>query len=119
MSKETTIEDENGKVIHAAGLYAEMSVPFGSIDELNDAWMAFQTELRELRKKHRVRDVTIICEGSFMLDGEPAEARVCSHTGSTLRKLPSLAFAYGEAKAEQELMLAEQEKHGAKRARTR
>ncbi len=117
MTEETGTETD--QVIHSPSTYAQLSEPFESLDAMNEAWMAFQGEVRELRKKHRVRDLTIICEGSFMMDGEPAEARICSHHGSSLRKLPSLAFCYGEAKAEQELLLAEMEKYGAKRGRQR
>jgi hypothetical protein len=107
------------KVIHAPATYAELSKPFESLEAINDAWLAFQRELYELRKKHRIQDLTVICEGSFLRDGEAAEARVCSHYGSSLRKLPALAYAYGESKAEQEKMLSEAEQAGARRGRLR
>lgn len=119
MPSESETEKPQDTVIHAPVTYAELSKPFESLDAMQEAWWAFQTELRELRAKHRVRDLTVILEGSFLQDGELAEARVCAHNGSSLRKLPTLAFAYGEAKAEQEQMLAEQEREGAKRARRR
>lgn len=119
MPDETKAEKSQGTVAHAPSTYAELSKPFDSLDALNDGYVAFQQELRELRAKHRIRDLTVIMEGSFLQDGEPAEARVCTHHGSSLRKLPALAYAYGEAKAEQEQMLAEQERAGAERGRRR
>lgn len=120
MSEEQSAgEAPSDKVTHNPRLYEKLSEPFESLDAMNEAWLAFQTELRELRAKHRVRDVTIIMEGSFLQDGEVGEARVCTHNGNSLRKLPALAFAYGEAKAEQDAMLAEQERAGARMARRR
>jgi hypothetical protein len=102
MSNEKMSEKQGDHVIHAPSTYAKLSEPFESFEAMNEAWVAFQTDLRVLRAKHRIRDLTVILEGAFMLDGEPAEARICAHNGSSLRKLPSLAFCYGEAKAEQE-----------------
>ena len=115
----TATEEQEPEVIHSPETYATLSEPFESLDAINAALMAFQKELYELRKKHRIRDLTVICEGSFLQDGEASEARVCSHYGSSLRKLPALAYAYGEAKAEQEQMLAEHERAGARMGRRR
>lgn len=110
----TTPEED---VIRSPETYATLSEPFESHEAINEAWFAFQKELYELRKKHRVRDLTLVLGGSFIQDGEPAEARVSMHFGSSLNKLPALAFAYGEAKAEQTAMLAEAEQAGARRGR--
>jgi hypothetical protein len=115
----TTPDEEKADVIHAPATYAKLSEPFESNEAINEAWFAFQKELYELRKKHRVRDLTLVLGGSFVQDGEPAEARITMHFGSSLNKLPALAFAYGEAKAEQTAMLAEAELAGARRGNRR
>lgn len=112
-------EETRPEVTQNPSLYHQLSEPFASLDACNEAFLAFQRELYDLRKKHRIRDLTVICEAAIVQDGDVGDVRVCSHFGSSLRKLPALAFAYGEARAEQEAALVEQEQAGKRYARRR
>ncbi|HKY40667.1 MAG TPA: hypothetical protein VJN18_32250 [Polyangiaceae bacterium] len=93
-------------------LYAQMCKPFESIEEANAALQAFVDEIYELRAKHRIRDVTLLCEIAVDYEGEEREFRITNHFGSELRKLPLLAYGYGEAKAEHNAMVEAYESAG-------
>lgn len=92
----TTPETEEENVVRSPETYAKLSEPFESNEEINQAWFAFQKELYELRKKHRVRDLTLVLGGSFMQDGEPAE-EFC--TGSFAPRRAKQLFCDSKCKA--------------------
>ena len=88
-------------------LYRELSKPFPTKEAANAALVAFQEELGELRKKHRLADVTVVVSVSITYpDGEEGDAMIVGGYGSTTKRESMLAYAYGKERAENEAALA-------------
>lgn len=86
-------------------LYRELSVPFESEAAATTAWEAFEAELYELRKKHRIRDLAYVAAFPVAFDdGEEAECTVVGHYGDGLKKANMFAYAAGASQAEFEQM---------------
>lgn len=102
--------------------YREMCVPFESVDAANEALGAFQKELRELRQKHRIRDVTFAMAVDIKSpehQGGEFVARVTGHIGNSSIHLELSAYALGEARAEAEAGMRALEEYGRKVASER
>jgi|ERR1017187_4388081 hypothetical protein len=87
--------DKQGKLFNDPALYRKLSEPFATLDEADAATDAFLVELRELRAKHRIADVSLILGINVM--GEDGEGRMLlqSHVGDTHLAESMLAYAYG------------------------
>ena len=95
---------DSGAVVkrHDPALYRQMSIPFNTIDQANEALAAFFAEVAELRKKHRIADVVCLCEISHTLDGEEVRGSAHLHLGDVGAHLPMLAREYGAARQKHE-----------------
>ena len=88
------------KKIYDPENYYKMSEPFESEDACNDAVAAFHEELRELRKKHRIRDCLVVCYGSTKSeDGSINEFMQYTHMGSTTNEVVMAAYVFGQTQA--------------------
>jgi hypothetical protein len=83
--------------------YRELSQPFGSTDACNAALKAFYEDVREARKKHKIRDVLVVTSGSVTYEGDDGEGEwVTMASFGNSATVPSLAaYAYGQATAEE------------------
>jgi hypothetical protein len=89
--KEVTITSDGA-------LYEELSKPFENADAANAALKAFVSEMREVRKKHKMKDVLMVCAVSLTYaDGQVGEAQVSTMHGDHLKEEALAAFAYGKA----------------------
>lgn len=81
--------------------YREMSKPFASPNEANGALTLFFDEVRELRKKHRIRDVhMLVSVRTTDADGVEGDAMSASHLGDPAVGELMLAWGFGRAGAE-------------------
>jgi hypothetical protein len=79
--------------------YAEMSKPHASLQEMNDAWENFRTELGELRKKHRIQDMAFVLQSSFLnSEGRRCGSMAASYFGDFHQQETLLAFGLGQAR---------------------
>ncbi len=79
-------------------LYRQLAEPFESEDAANEAMHAFQTELYELRVKHRIRDLTFVAQFAVDLpERNEVDCTIVNHYGDQSKKVTGLAFAYGKA----------------------
>jgi hypothetical protein len=84
-------------------LYRQMSAPFDTIEQSNEAISAFFAELSELRKKHRISDVICLCEINVTRDdGEEIRGSAKLQMGDSSNYLPMIAREYGAARQEHE-----------------
>lgn len=87
--------------------YRAMSVPHDSPDAAMEAMHAFLDEVEQVRKKHRIPDVTIVLKAAaFVGDGQEGDYSMSAHFGDPAHKLPMLATAYGGAREQYEAALA-------------
>jgi hypothetical protein len=76
-------------------LYREMSVPFESPEKADDAMRAFQADVEEARKKHKIPDVLVAASGSYQ-DGDDEAAFFSSFSfGNHAYTIALAAYAYG------------------------
>ena len=81
-------------------LYREMAVPFPSPEAANEAHEAFFTELGELRKKHKIRDLYCTVAGSAVYeDGEEGDFVTSCFFGNQLAAESLCAWALGHETA--------------------
>lgn len=86
-------------------LYRELQQPFTSQDEAQKASSAFQDELAELRKKHRMRDLLVVAMFSYGFgDGEVGESEsiICSSFGDPVQAETMAAYALGTIQSERQ-----------------
>ncbi len=76
--------------------YAEMSVPHASRAAFNEAMAGFETELRALRVKYKVRDLVYVIADEVEGDGSIMTRGSCGDTGLIITLL---ACAYGQERA--------------------
>jgi hypothetical protein len=89
-------------------LFREMSEPFASKEEAREAADAFQEELGELRKKHKIRDVLYVCAFSTIGDnGEEYDSILQGHMGNSLIQEQLAAYALGTIQAERQEMIGQ------------
>jgi hypothetical protein len=100
--------------------YRRLSEPFPSMDALNDALVAFSDEVRELRNKHKIRDVIVIVAGSYLnKDGEEVDGLTYMMHGASDRQVAYLAEIFGRAQAEQDEIIGRLRQGGMARAKAR
>ncbi len=87
--------------------YNKLSIPFESVDLANEALSNFHKELSDLRKKHKIPDVLVVTKGSVRhADGEIGDFMQHSSYGSSLNQLPMAAYAYGQTKADHDVIIS-------------
>lgn len=87
--------------------YEAMQQPFESADAANEAMRAMFKDLGELRKKHRMANVTMVVNMRVRYpDKKVGETISWVHYGDSLREESMLAFAYGQASADRRESLA-------------
>lgn len=86
--------------------YRKMSVPFENADAANEALRGFYEEVSELRKKHRITDVSVVVSVEVKYpDGGEGMAQSTLHLGDSLKREGMLAYAFGQAQAENREMI--------------
>jgi len=97
-------------VVQNPKLYRELSVPFESAEAANAALTAFYEEVRELRKKHKITDLHLICQVSANFkddDGEDeGQLMAVCHFGSELMIEGMTGYAFGKAHADSKARIA-------------
>lgn len=89
------------KVVRDPGTYRAMSVPFESADEANAAIQAFFADLREIRTKHRMRDIHVVGITCVKYaDGNEGDAMWSLQIGDSSKAESMLAYALGREQAE-------------------
>jgi len=88
--------------------YRKLSVPFATKAEADAALEAFDNDLRELRNKHKIPDVTVVTAVSYLEEGG-GETQVfgCGHHGETMKAIGMSAFAFGQFSEHQDQVLAQ------------
>lgn len=88
-------------------LYRKLSEPFNGADEANAALLAFLTEMRELRTKHRIAEVTFAVAVNVDYGGEDGESSGMSvgHFGDESKAEVMAAYALGHFAAEHREMV--------------
>lgn len=93
--------------------YRNLSVPFASSDEANEAISAFQDELYALRNKYRIRDLLFVMQvpvlyrneaGEIEGEGEPI---LVGHYGDELKSESIAGYAFGHMGAVRQKRTAE------------
>lgn len=87
-------------------LYRQLSAPFESSDAANEAIRAFVTDLRELRERHRIRDVHVIISADVIYGEREGTVITDAHYGDSLRAEQMLAWALGREQAEHKEFIA-------------
>jgi hypothetical protein len=82
--------------------YREISVPFETMAAGNTALAAFFRDVEAARDKHRIPDVTVICEIAHTLDGEEVRGSASASFGDGARVITMLAREYGAEQARHE-----------------
>lgn len=88
-------------------LYRQMEVPFSSQEEASKASQAFANELKELRQKHRMRDVAYTAMFAYESNEGEADAIVSGHFGNSLNAEAMLAYALGAVQSERQAHIGE------------
>jgi hypothetical protein len=83
-------------------LYRQMQVPFASREEATKASTAFIEELAELRKKHRIRDITYIMMFGYDSDEGESDAILSGSIGDAGKAETMLAFALGQVQTQRQ-----------------
>ena len=96
------------EIEHKPGLYRRMCEPFENYEEANAAWSAFYEGVRELREKHRIKDLYFVAEIAIVHDDESErQAMMSAHVGDSTRRLLLAAYGYHESQAAHEDMLVQ------------
>lgn len=78
---------------------------------------AFLEELRELRKKHRIKNLYTVIEVDALVDGEAVPFTLSQFCGDSTAALPMVARAYGMERERHETLIAKLIQHGRESAR--
>lgn len=97
--------------------YREISTPFETVAAGNAALVAFFRDVETARDKHRIPDVTVLCEIAHTLDGEEIRGSASASFGDSSRVVTMLARAYGAEQQHHEERLALIMAHARKAAR--
>ena len=84
-------------------LYAEMCVPFDSLEAASESLRQFYEELADLRRKYRIMDVLCVSQVAYA-DGVGFSM---SALGSSLAVEPLAAYGYGTARLRREKSVGE------------
>lgn len=77
--------------------YFKLSTPHEGPQAADEAMEKFYNEIGELRKKYKIRDVSIIVYDSIKYeDGKTGEFMNVFGYGNSLNQLPMVAFAFGQ-----------------------
>lgn len=87
--------------------YREMSKPFSSIEEANEALNNFYSAVEEARKKFRMMDVHLIVKMNVLRGKAEGEALTAAHYGNTLEGAPMCAWGLGQEQARFEGLIRE------------
>ena len=79
--------------------YREISVPFENVEIANAAVQAFQTELYELRNKHRIQDLVFVAQVAVKYAEGEGSPTVVGMFGDENKMESLTGFAYGRASA--------------------
>lgn len=93
------------KIVQDPKTYREMSVPFDDAASANKAVQDFFVDLKEIRKKHRMRDLLVTAQVPYVAvshDGKSIETvgLVNLTIGSSAEALHMAAIAYGSLRAD-------------------
>jgi hypothetical protein len=77
--------------------YRRNSEPFATVDDSNEALMAFFDEVSTARDRHRIVDVAVLCEVMVLVDGKEVCAQARIFLGDSARSLPMIAREFGAA----------------------
>lgn len=77
--------------------YRRLSEPFPSQAEAEKELDSFYEGVRALREKHRIRDVSLVCQVSAVTDSGEIELAGIRHLGDQHREVGMLAWALGKA----------------------
>lgn len=81
--------------------YRLMSEPFETPEKANEALRAFNEELSELRKKHKISDLLYVIKDScYYPDGEIGYFLQHSSFGNSLETEAMAAYLYGKTQSE-------------------
>jgi hypothetical protein len=85
--------------------YRRVSEPFVNAEQANAAIELFYKEVRELRNKHRIADVLVVCCVNVSYAEGEGQAMSRSHHGDPLKAEALAAYAYGAEQAERRRMM--------------
>ena len=97
--------------------YRRCAEPFESVAVANEALAAFFGEVKAARDKHRIAAVVVLCEVSYVVDGEEVRGSALSSHGDSTRVLPMLAREFGAAQQRHQDQIALIVARGRKAAR--
>ncbi len=80
--------------------YRKLMEPHASVEALSTAWSEFFKETRELRNKHGLTDVTLVCATNFIDAQKESTVIVCGHIGDPSKSDMMLAYALGRMRVE-------------------
>lgn len=80
-------------------LFRQLNQPFADVDAANAAIEAFFEELGSLREKHKMANVLLVVEGSYLVDGEEQEFITSASYGDGAKPLAMAAWAHGREEA--------------------
>lgn len=83
-------------------LYRKLEIPFSSQEEASKAIQAFTEGLKELRKKHRVRDFAYSAMLAYESNDGESDVIVSGHLGNSLNAEAMLAYALGAVQSERQ-----------------
>jgi hypothetical protein len=89
------------KITNDPANYRKVSEPHETPKAANEALTAFYEEVGELRKKHRIAQVLVVCETNVMYESGEGAALTHMQYGDALKGVPLAAYAYGQLKSEQ------------------
>ena len=80
--------------------YRKMSEPFENADKANEAIIAFNEELSELRKKHRIKECFVVISGNVLYGDKEGQYIISFNFGSMAEVERLAAWGYGKAQAD-------------------
>lgn len=93
--------------IQDPALYRLMCEPHADADAAEAAMVEFLKDVRAAREKHRIKDVHVVAEVTYLADGKEVTGASSIHNGNAGNALPMLASAYGAERARWEDMLGQ------------
>jgi hypothetical protein len=87
--------------------YRKMSEPHASMEAINEDLCAFQVAVGALREKHKLRDVIVCLQASYLTsDGEEVDGGIHFGFGNAMNHEMLLAHTLGMVQADRQEMLA-------------
>ena len=95
-------------------LYRKLCEPFPSVEAADEALRNFNAELRELRVKYKIPDISLVLRLICTTDaGTEGEIFLSAHHGDILLEETMLAWAFGYAQSQRQQRTAEMLKDAA------